>query len=282
MESCAEFIPRIAFSLAHITGRARSPRLREKLQALGRESLGNGDEDHGGDLEASARAEIQRRLWTLCQTKLEIDPIARKPTSKNARTTASKRSYMEQGAPGSSSQEVRGEHEPHDRPVDDPADILLSSLMMNVDGDEPVFSSLEYHREIDPGKGSLSASQEPMLTRHSQIDLLPLSSMPQAPEEEDECGNDEPLSSGTSQTIDVHTQTSSLLSIPKRGPPGPSQARTECAYGTNVVTQCYDEEWEDLWEDDEGNIYISESQATASSQLDWNCRQRDYAEEMEL
>ena len=277
MESCAAFIPRIAFSLAHITGRARSPRLREKLQALGRESLGNGDEDHGDDLEASARAEIQRRLWTLCQTAVEVDPIGKKLTNKNERATGSKRPQTEQGASANPSQEARGGDEPDDEPDDDPADILLSSLMMNVDGDEPIFSRLVYNGEMDPGKESLSAPQEPMLTRHSQ-----LASLPQAPEEEDECGNDEPLSSGTSQTVDHCTQRSSLSGIPECETPNPSQFRTESAYGKNIANQCYNEEWEDLWEDDEGNIYISKSQAAASSQLDWDYRQHDHTEDMEL
>ncbi len=282
MESCAAFIPRIAFSLAHITGRARSPRLREKLQALGRESLGNGDEDHGDDLEASARAEISRRLWTLCQTALEIDPISKKPTNKNERATVSKRPQTVQGTSANSSQEARGRDEPDDVPDEDPADILLSSLMMNVDGDEPIFSRLTYNKEMDTGEESLSPSQEPMLTRHSQTDLFTLASLPQAPEEEDECGNDEPLSSGTSQTIDYYTQTSSLSGIPECRTPNPSQVRTESASGANTLNQCYNDEWEDLWEDDEGNIYISESQATASTQLDWDYRQHDHAEETEL
>ena len=154
--------------------------------------------------------------------------------------------------------------------------------MMNVDGDEPIFSRLVYKGEMDPGKESLSASQEPMLTRHSQADLFTLASLEQAPGEEDECGNDEPLSSGTSQTIDHYTQMSSLSGIPECGTPNPSQIRTESAYGTNMVNQCDNEEWEDLWEDDEGNIYISGSQAAPSSQLEWDYRQHDHAEDMGL
>lgn len=92
----AQVIPSIAAGIARLKN-ARSASLREKINNLTPQAIRGDDGQEPADSEADATDEVKKRLWLLCQTRIQPAPIKRPfaPRQGNENTAEKVQSRLE-------------------------------------------------------------------------------------------------------------------------------------------------------------------------------------------